>query len=112
MSVPILVIDTSEIRKGKADDVKTAFAELAAFVEAHEATPLAYNVYFDGDARVIVVQLHPDTASLERHMDIAGPRFAPFAELLTLRRVDIYGAPEKQHCSAYARRPSCSEMRP
>ena len=93
MSEPILVVDTSKIRKGKLDDVKAAFTGLAAFVETHEATPLAYNVYFDGGARVTVVQLHPNTTSLERHLDIAGPRFAPFADLLTLQRVDIYGMP-------------------
>ena len=38
-----------------------------------------------------VVQIHPDSASLERHLTVAGPVFRRFAELLTLVRVDVYG---------------------
>ena len=40
-----------------------------------------------------VVHVHPDAASLDHHMEVAGPRFAPFADLLTLLSIDIYGAP-------------------
>jgi hypothetical protein len=37
MSGPILVVDRSEIRKGKLGDVKAAVEDLVAFVEANEA---------------------------------------------------------------------------
>ena len=47
MSGPIVVIDSSEIREGKLEKLKTALKELAAFVEADEADPIAYNIYFD-----------------------------------------------------------------
>jgi hypothetical protein len=89
---PILVVDSSDIREGKLEEVKAGVAELVAFVEANEAEPLAYDIYFDAAGTLMtVVQIHPDAASLERHLTVAGPLFRGFAELLTLARVDIYG---------------------
>jgi hypothetical protein len=96
VSEPILVVDVSRVVEDKGVDVRRAFDALAAFVEETEAEPLAYNVYLDGTGtRVTVVQLHPSSESLEHHMDVAGPRFAAFAELLRLERIDVYGAPSE-----------------
>jgi hypothetical protein len=92
MSSPILVVDSSEIREGKLEEVKAGIEDLAAFVEANEAEPLAYNIFFDeAGTRMTVVQIHPDSASLERHLTVAGPVFRKFADLLTLERIDVYG---------------------
>jgi hypothetical protein len=94
MSDPIVVIDSSEIREGNLEELKTALKELVEFVEAHEADPIAYNVYFDKDGtRMTVVQIHPSSASMEFHMQVAGPVFRKLTELLTLSRVDFYGKP-------------------
>ena len=92
MSSPILVVDSSDIREGKLEEVKAGVEDLVAFVEANEAEPLAYDIYFDeAGAQMTVVQIHPDSASLERHLTVAGPVFRRFADLLTLARVDVYG---------------------
>ena len=92
MSSPILVVDSSEIREGKLEEVKAGVEDLAAFVEANEAEPLAYNIFFDeAGTRMTVVQIHPDSESLERHLTVAGPVFRKFADLLTLERIDVYG---------------------
>jgi hypothetical protein len=89
---PILVVDSSDIHEGKLEEVKTGVEELVAFVEANEAEPLAYDIYFDAAGTLMtVVQIHPDAASLERHLTVAGPLFRRFADLLTLARVDVYG---------------------
>lgn len=94
MSEPLLVVDASEIREGKLEEIRAAVAELAAFVDANEADPIAYRIYFSKDGRgMTVVQVHPDSASMEHHMDVAGPLFARFADMLTLRTVDVYGTP-------------------
>lgn len=92
MSGPILVVDSSEIRAGKLGVVKAGVEELVAFVEANEAEPLVYEIYFDEAGTLMtVVQIHPDSASLERHLTVAGPVFRRFADLLTLVNVDVYG---------------------
>jgi hypothetical protein len=43
--VPIVVIDSSEIREGKLDELKAAVADLVEFVQTSEPHPIAYNVY-------------------------------------------------------------------
>lgn len=94
MSSTILVVDSSEIREGKLEEVKSAVEDLVAFVEANEAEPLAYSIYFDeAGTQMTVVQIHPRSASLERHLTLAGPVFRRFSNLLTLVRVDVYGRP-------------------
>jgi quinol monooxygenase YgiN len=94
MSDQIIVVDTSEICEGKLEELKTALTELVEFVEANEADPIAYNIYFDEDGtRMTVVQIHPSSASMEFHMDVAGSVFAKFTELVKLSRVDFYGKP-------------------
>jgi hypothetical protein len=91
---PILSIDSSEIREGKLEEVKTAMKELVEFVEANEPRPIAYNVYLNDDgSQMTVAQIHPDSASMEFHMEVAGTEFSKLGGLVTLSRIDIYGKP-------------------
>ena len=96
MAEPLIVLDRSEIREGKREELERGIAELAAFVETEESDPIAYEVYFGDDGRhMTVLQIHPDSASMERHMELAGPVFARFADLVVLRAIDIYGSPSE-----------------
>jgi hypothetical protein len=93
----IFVVDTSEIGEGKLDELRRAVAELAGFVEANEPDPISYQVFFTDDGGwMTVLQVHPDSESMERHMEIAGPVFARFADLLVLKTIDIYGSPSEK----------------
>jgi hypothetical protein len=97
MADPLIVLDTSEIRDGKREELERGIAELATFVETNESDPIAYEVYFGDDGRLLtVLQVHPDSASMERHMELAGPVFAKFADLVVLRTIDIYGSPSEK----------------
>jgi hypothetical protein len=40
--------------------------------------------------------VHTDPASLDYHMDVAGPRFGRFGDLVTLRSINIYGEPSEK----------------
>jgi hypothetical protein len=54
-------------------------------------------VYFSQDgAQMTVIHIHADSATLDVHMDVAGPRFARFADLLTLSSIHIYGEPSAE----------------
>jgi hypothetical protein len=69
-----------------------AAKELAEFVEANEPQLLSYAVYLDQDGmHMNVIHVHRDSASLDYHMKVAGPRFAPFAPLIRLLSIDVYG---------------------
>jgi hypothetical protein len=94
MSQPLVYIDTSEVRKEALDELKDAIEELVTFIEANEPQILAYSVYLSEDSRrMTVVHLHLDPASLDHHMDVAGPAFGRFANLLTLSSIRVYGEP-------------------
>jgi hypothetical protein len=94
MSQPLVYIDTSEVREGVLDELKGAIEELVAFIDANEPQILAYSVYFSEDgSRMTVVHLHADSASFDYHMDVAGPAFRRFADLLTLSSIRVYGEP-------------------
>lgn len=94
---PLVYIDTSEIREGALGELKPAIEELAGFVEANEPQLIAYNVYLsDNGARMTVIHLHRDSASLEYHMDVAGPAFRRFVDLVTLLSIHVYGEPSEK----------------
>lgn len=94
MSEPIVIIDSSEVREGKLDDLKAAMKELVEFALAKEPRMIAYNVYLSEDGnRVTVLQVHPDSASAEFHMNVAGPAFAKFVEFIKMSGIDVYGRP-------------------
>ena len=69
--------------------------DLARFVHANEPQLLAYNVYFNDDGtRMSVLHINPDSASLERHMKVAGPKFPPIGEFIRMLSIDVYGRPD------------------
>jgi hypothetical protein len=91
---PIIYVDTSEVRDGRLDELKSAMADLTEFVSANEPRLLAYNVYFSGDGtRMTVLHIDPDVAALEFHMAVAGPKFPPIGEFITMLSIDVYGHP-------------------
>jgi quinol monooxygenase YgiN len=88
----IVYVDTAEVREGALEELKEGMKELVAFAQANEPRLIAYNVYFSDDGtRMTVVHVHPDSASLEYHMEVAGPFFRRFVELVTLSSINVYG---------------------
>jgi hypothetical protein len=70
---PIVYIDHSKIREGSIDEIKAGVRRLVEFIEAREPQLIAYGFYIDEEtARMTVVAVHPDSASLEHHMDTVG----------------------------------------
>jgi hypothetical protein len=94
MSDAIVYVDTADVREGSLADLRTAIKELVDFIESNEPRILAYNAYFSDDGtKLTVVHVHPDSASLEYHLEIAGPVFRRFVELVTLSSIHVYGEP-------------------
>jgi hypothetical protein len=97
MSDVILYLDTSDVREGALAKLKAGMKALTDFVEANEPRIIAYNVYFnDEGTRMTVVHAHPDSASFEYHMEVAGPLFRQLGELVTLSAIHIYGEPSEK----------------
>ena len=94
MSEAIVYVDTADVREGSLEDLKAGIEDLVDFIERNEPRLLAYNVYFSDDGtRMTVVHVHPDSASLEHHLEVAGPIFRRFVEHVTLSSIQVYGKP-------------------
>jgi len=95
MSTPIVYMDRSKVAPDRMDEVKRQITDLAAFVERNEPRMVAYLVYLDeAEHGMTVLHVHPDSASLATHFDVAGPAFAPFGDVLKLRAIDLFGRPD------------------
>ena len=93
MPQPIVYIDTSTIREGKLEELEEAMKHLSAFVEANVPQLISYGFFLDRDStQMTVVAIHPDSASLEFHMDVGAAEFRKFADLIDLSRIEVYGA--------------------
>jgi hypothetical protein len=89
---PIVYVDTSLIRPGKLDALEVAMKDLAAFVEANVPQLISYAFFVDTDrSHMTVVAVHPDSASLEFHMDVGAEEFKKFADLIELEKIEVYG---------------------
>jgi hypothetical protein len=94
MPEPIVYVDRSAVRAGKRDEVKAAIRELVAFIESNVPRAITYRIYLnEDDSQMTVVQIHPDSASLEFHMQTGAPAFAKFRDLVQLSTIDVYGDP-------------------
>lgn len=93
MPQPIVYVDTSVLRPGKLQDLEAAMRHLAAFVEANVPQLISYGFFLDENrTHMTVVAVHPDSASLEFHMDVGGAEFRRFGDLIDLLTIEVYGA--------------------
>jgi hypothetical protein len=66
MSAPFIFIATNRLRDGKLAAERDRAADLSSFIEANEPQLLALNEYVNEDGTEVgVVQIHPDSASME-----------------------------------------------
>ena len=71
-----MYVDHSDIREGSLDELKAGVQRLVDFIDAHEPQLITYGFYIDEEAaKMTVVAVHPDSASLELHMDIGSAEF-------------------------------------
>jgi hypothetical protein len=96
-SEPIVYVDHSDVREGSLEELKAGICRLVDFIDAREPQLLAYGFYIDeAAAKMTVVAVHPDAASLELHMDIGRAEFRKLAHLLTLTSIECYGRPSER----------------
>jgi hypothetical protein len=96
MSSPFIFIATNRLKPGRLDRERQRVPGLVEFIGANEPRLIAFNEYVNeaGD-EVTVVQIHPDTASMEAHMGIVRERAQEaYAETLDATvRVQVFGQP-------------------
>ena len=77
MSEPLIVVLNYSIKPGKEEEARKRIADHVDFVETNVPRMIAFHMYLneDGD-RLSIVQVHPDSASLEFHMQVNAKHFA------------------------------------
>ncbi len=96
-SEPIVYIDHSRIREDSIDELKAGIQRLVDFIDAREPQLIMYGFHIDEDAAsMTVVAVHPNSASLERHMEVGGAEFRKLAHLVTLTAIECYGRPSNR----------------
>lgn len=94
---PIVYLDHSDIREGSLDELKAGVQRLVEFIEAREPQLISYGFYIDENGgKMTVVAVHPDSASLELHIDVGGAEFRKLGHLLTLTGIECYGQPSER----------------
>ena len=94
MSESIVYIDRSEVVEGKLEVLKEGIRKLVDFVDEREPQLISYGFFINDEAtQMIVVAVHPDSASLEFHMEVAGPEFRNLKECVELKTIEVYGRP-------------------
>jgi len=89
---PVIYIDRSDVYEERWQELKVGIRTLVAFVDSHQPQVVTYGFYLDEEANeMAVVSVHPDSASLERHIEVGGPEFKKLAPFLELREIEVFG---------------------
>jgi hypothetical protein len=76
MSGPLIDVFTYSIKPGKQEEARKRIAELVDFVETNEPRMIAFHAYLGQDGNTLsIVQVHPDSASMEFHMQVNAKHF-------------------------------------
>lgn len=96
MSGPFIFIATNRLKEGRLDDERRRVPGLCDFIEVNEPHLIAFNEYVnESGTEVGVVQVHPDTDSMEFHMQVIRERAArAYAETLeATTSIQVFGTP-------------------
>ena len=101
MAEPFIHVGTYTIQPGKTEEARKRIAELVDFVETNEPRMIAFNVYFDEEgSKLTVVQVHPDSASMEFHLQINAKHFTTAFDYLESQMTDQYYGPMSETLAA------------
>ena len=93
MRQPVVYVDVSHVREGRLGELETAMNGLSRSVEANMPRVLSYGFFLDASRTTMtVVAVHPDSVSLEFHLDEGNEEFRKLADLIELSRIDVYGS--------------------
>jgi hypothetical protein len=97
MSGPLVYIGTYTIKNGRLEECKQRLGELVDLVETNEPRLIAFHIYLDQQgSKISVVQVHPDSDSMEFHLKVVSEHLTgAFEYLETTQSEQLYGAPSE-----------------
>jgi hypothetical protein len=101
MSGPLIYVGTYTIKPGNQEDARSRLTELADFVETNEPRLIAFHAYLDQEGNTVsIVQVHPDSASMEFHMEVNAKHFATAFDWLDTSMSGRYFGPISEALAA------------
>ena len=77
MSASFIYVGTMSVKPGRIEALRKQLVELVDFVETNEPRVIAFHAYLDEPGnRLTMVHVHPDSASMEFHMQVNAKHFA------------------------------------
>ena len=94
MAEYITVVSTYVIPKGRLAEWKAAMMEVTELVSVNVPRLVSFNVYInDEGTEATGVYVHPDSESLEQHLEVAVSRNRDGIPLVQTRGLALYGSP-------------------
>ena len=101
MGQPFVYVGTWTIKPGKLEEARKWLAEHADFIETNEPRMIAFHVYFDDEGgKASVVQVHPDSASMEFHMKVISEHLGGAFDYIDTILSEQYYGPMSESLSA------------
>lgn len=92
MAEQIIFIFNLKIREGKLEDLKRYLREMNEFVQANEPRVIAYTQFIDDvGSEMTDIQIHPDSESMEWHMEVAGEKIGEAFQYVETKSIVVCG---------------------
>jgi hypothetical protein len=89
----VVYVDHSQIDLSRIDELRKRIRGVVSFIDAEEPQLLAYGFHIDDvQGRMTVTAVHPDSASLELHMEVGRAAFRTLSDMITLTGIEVYGS--------------------
>lgn len=93
----ITFVGTYAIPEGSYDEWSAAMTDMIDFVKANSPRLISFDSYLDDDrGEATTIYVHPDSASLADHLQLAAWRINRGVQLVRTIRVDLYGDPSDE----------------
>jgi hypothetical protein len=94
MSEQLLFVGTYAIPEGKLEEFITANQEMTEFARGNEPRLISFTTYVnEAGTEATTIHIHPDSESLEFHLEAARMRIHSGVQLVKTKRVELYGNP-------------------
>jgi hypothetical protein len=89
----VVYVDHSDVDLSRLEELREGIRRVVSLIEAEEPQLIAYGFHIDEvRGRMAVTAVHPDSASLELHLEVGREAFRTLGSMITLTGIEVYGS--------------------